>query len=365
MKKLFPEFSFNRVLSIILLVSITFSIVTVVSALTPNPGHDFTNVDGGVATGDILYGSGTDALSALAGVATGNALISGGVLTAPLWGKIALTTHVSGTLPVANGGTGVGTLTGLALGAGTGNFAAYGGTSCTNQFPRSLNASGAATCASVAAATDVSGTLPVTNGGTGLAASVSDAVLVGDSTSAYTARALPASCAGTTAKLLYDSTTNLFSCGTDQTSGGGATYVVTTGDVASTASTAYQNITNLSWAVAASTRYEVECDILYAASATTIGIGIGWTGPASPLLTSGMMVAGLTTATVGGTTIVGNDTGAVTTASVATTNNHARFNGFWSNGTTAGTLQMRFKPETATANGIIIKAGSWCKYVTY
>ncbi len=142
--------------------------------------------------------------------------------------------------------------------------------------------------------------------------------------------------------------------------GGGSTYVVLGSNVSSSASTAYQNITGLSWSLSASTRYEVECDILYNASAITIGLGIGWTGPASPLLTSAIMVSGITTATVGGTTIVGNDTGGVTTASVATTNNHARFNG-----TNGGTLQMRFKPETATASGIVIKAGSWCKYNTY
>lgn len=59
------------------------------------------------AVGDILYASTTTALSKLADVATGNALISGGVGVAPSWGKIALTTHVSGTLPVANGGTGL------------------------------------------------------------------------------------------------------------------------------------------------------------------------------------------------------------------------------------------------------------------
>ena len=55
--------------------------------------------------GDLLYATGAAALSKLAGVATGNALISGGVSTAPAWGKIGLTTHVSGTLPVGNGGT--------------------------------------------------------------------------------------------------------------------------------------------------------------------------------------------------------------------------------------------------------------------
>ena len=57
------------------------------------------------AVGDLLYASTTTALSKLADVATGNALISGGVGVAPSWGKIGLTTHVSGTLPIANGGT--------------------------------------------------------------------------------------------------------------------------------------------------------------------------------------------------------------------------------------------------------------------
>ena len=63
------------------------------------------------AVGDLLYASTTTALSKLADVATGNALISGGVGVAPSWGKIGLTTHVSGTLPVSNGGTGLTTLT--------------------------------------------------------------------------------------------------------------------------------------------------------------------------------------------------------------------------------------------------------------
>ena len=58
-----------------------------------------------VTTGDLLYGSATNTWSKLADVATGNALISGGVGVAPSYGKIGLTTHVSGTLPTANGGT--------------------------------------------------------------------------------------------------------------------------------------------------------------------------------------------------------------------------------------------------------------------
>ena len=62
------------------------------------------------AVGDLLYADTTTSLAKLADVATGNALISGGVSTAPSWGKIGLTTHVSGVLPVANGGTGLTTL---------------------------------------------------------------------------------------------------------------------------------------------------------------------------------------------------------------------------------------------------------------
>ena len=59
------------------------------------------------AVGDLVYADGAASLTKLADVATGNALISGGVTTAPAWGKIGLTTHISGTLAAANGGTGI------------------------------------------------------------------------------------------------------------------------------------------------------------------------------------------------------------------------------------------------------------------
>ena len=73
------------------------------------------------AIGDILYADTTTSLAKLADVAVGNALISGGVSSAPSWGKIGLTTHVSGTLPVSSGGTGATTLTAnnVLLGNGT------------------------------------------------------------------------------------------------------------------------------------------------------------------------------------------------------------------------------------------------------
>jgi hypothetical protein len=59
--------------------------------------------------GDIIFASGTTALSRLADVAIGSVLLSGGVGVAPLYGKVGLTTHVSGVLPIANGGTNIST----------------------------------------------------------------------------------------------------------------------------------------------------------------------------------------------------------------------------------------------------------------
>ena len=88
-----------------------------VSIANLTPGLDtITAAKGGTgqtsyAVGDLLYASTTTALSKLADVATGNALISGGVSTAPSWGKIGLTTHVSGVLPTANGGTNLSSFT--------------------------------------------------------------------------------------------------------------------------------------------------------------------------------------------------------------------------------------------------------------
>lgn len=66
------------------------------------------------AIGDIIYASASTTLAALAGVATGNALLSGGIGVAPLWGKIDLVTHIAGILGVANGGTGASASTGSA-----------------------------------------------------------------------------------------------------------------------------------------------------------------------------------------------------------------------------------------------------------
>lgn len=63
-------------------------------------------------TGDLLVASAPTTLASLNDIATGNVLLSGGIGAVPAYGKVGLTTHVSGTLPVANGGTGTTTSTG-------------------------------------------------------------------------------------------------------------------------------------------------------------------------------------------------------------------------------------------------------------
>jgi hypothetical protein len=78
------------------------------------------------AAGDLIYANSSTTLASLADVAVGNALISGGVGGDPSWGKIGLATHVSGTLPVANGGTnGTATPTAGAVTYGTGSAYAF------------------------------------------------------------------------------------------------------------------------------------------------------------------------------------------------------------------------------------------------
>ena len=118
-------------------------------------------------TGDIVYASATNTLNKLADVATGNALISGGVGVAPSYGKIGLTTHVSGTLPVANGGTNLTTYTqgdivyasatntlGTLADVATGNSLISGGVGADPSWGK------------IGLTTHVSGTLPIANGGT-------------------------------------------------------------------------------------------------------------------------------------------------------------------------------------------------------
>ena len=55
--------------------------------------------------GDLLVGAADDNINGIADVVLGNVLLSGGVGATPAYGKVGLTTHVTGILPIENGGT--------------------------------------------------------------------------------------------------------------------------------------------------------------------------------------------------------------------------------------------------------------------
>jgi hypothetical protein len=155
------------------------NVTGVVAAINGGTGQSSYGV------GDLVFASTTTALSKLADVATGNALISGGVGVAPSYGKIGLTTHVSGTLPIANGGTGATTrqdaMDALAGATTAGQYLRGDGTDVVMSAIQAadvptLNQNTTGTAA------NVTGTVAVANGGTGQTTYTDGQLLIGNTT---------------------------------------------------------------------------------------------------------------------------------------------------------------------------------------
>ena len=181
---------------------------------------------------NVILGEGTSAVGFAAPGTTGYPLLSTGATTDPAFAQLSLTAGVTGMLPVGNGGTGAATFTAHTILAGEGTSAISaigpgsagqvlqsGGASAnpaysTATYPlttaqgdlllssaantittlgknsnatRYLSNTGTtnnAAWAQVALTTGVSGTLPVGNGGLGVASPTAHAILVGEGASA-------------------------------------------------------------------------------------------------------------------------------------------------------------------------------------
>jgi hypothetical protein len=168
---------------------------------------------GALTANALVLGGGAGAAPApLASLGTATTVLHGNAGGAPTFAAVSLTADVSGTLPVANGGTGLaaGTSGGvpffsgattiassaaltanrIVLGGGAGVAPTVLGSLGTGTTVLHGNAGGAPTFAAVSLTADVSGTLPVANGGTGLTTGVSGGVPYYSSTSAITSSAL-------------------------------------------------------------------------------------------------------------------------------------------------------------------------------
>lgn len=170
---------------------------------------------------------------------------------------------VIGTVPVGNGGTGLasgtsggipyysasntiassGALTAnrLVLGGGAGVSPTVVGSLGATTTLLHGNAAGAPTFSAVSLTADVSGTLPVANGGTNLTSATDDAAVVGNGTT-WQAVAIP-NCGSSTQALAYSTSTNSFSCQT--VSGSGA--ALTTGTWTSSLSVGCTVAQNQAW----------------------------------------------------------------------------------------------------------------------
>ena len=161
------------------------NVVLAGTLIAANGGTGFSSY----AIGDLVYADTTTTLGKLPDVVIGNALISGGVNAAPSWGKIGLTTHVSGTLPITNGGTNS-TTTPTAGAIAYGNGTAYRFTSA-GTAGQVLTSAGAGvpvwTTPTTGTVTSVTGTSPVVSSG-GATPAISLAASYGDTQNPYAAK---------------------------------------------------------------------------------------------------------------------------------------------------------------------------------
>lgn len=234
----------------------------------------------------------------------------------------------------------------------------YAGTTCTNQFVRLLSAVGAATCASVDLASDVTGRLALANlpagsaNGDLLVRNGSDWVVFPRGAVGQFLRTNPSA----SPMLEWASAPNV----ADQDA-----------DVTNSSNVTFTELTNMAAAPAADTWVDVSCRLWYQSAATTTGITVSvWANnvgaTAAPqfisakVLIGGVAASGTDEATAGYITAHGGTFG--TTATVNTTNwflIEIKAN-ILTHATDAGFLIWPRVRSEVNLSGVTIKEGSQC-----
>lgn len=132
-------------------------------------------------------------------------------------------------------------------------------------------------------------------------------------------------------------------------------------DVASSASTSFQDITGLSFAVTSGVNYRFYAVICYTTSDITIGLKASLTAPAVTHLAYNFRTGGSSTASASAEYQSYQylaDNGSATVQSITTSGGNLLIMEGFIRPSADGTVQLRFAPETATANGIVIESGS-------
>lgn len=201
----------------------------------------------------------------------------------------------------------------------------------------------------------VTGALPIVSGGTTETASTEDAVLVGASTTDWVAKVVPDSDA-VEQVLQYDQATNAFSARTrEEIKRLAATSTLSTVTLTS--------LSGLSFTLAASTTYGVDCMFMNLANAATVGVSYGATFSGTVTTTQGILEHPASATTV---TWIYDSTFPWVFGALASQGNAGgvtKLSGDIVVSGSGGTLQFQHASETATSTSTFL--GSYCRVWRY
>ncbi len=321
-----------------------------------------------VGSGDVFGVNSSGAITAATGITSSGTITFSGLNCSTAANGGTVTTNGSGTLSCADDDAAGGAGTFLNGGNNFGGNATLG-TTGAGQSLTLLTANVARLTITSAGAATFSGDLTVSGTSNFGITNVTGTLTVGTSDTTGTLLVLDTKTGsgnptGTNGGLYYNSNDHEFRAHKNSKWGNlrSEEYAYLSAD-RTNLTTSFADVTDLSFSVAASTNYEMECAIVYQTGNTGTGsIGYSLNGPASPNHVSGMFVSTQSNST-GGTGSMNFNTydGGGITGSVAAANAdvYGIFKAYFRNGANAGTLQLRFKSETVAVT-VTTKANSYC-----